>query len=305
MNPVGIFLREPWIEEFVSLEEMVARLLKIGFVYFELPQKHFFTEKEIGFLRNLKEKENIIYSVHSSSPCGLINLTNPNRTSFEFRLEQLFEFAKKIKASLINFDFDSCYKAELTWERKPNLCWRRMYQTLVSRTKLLLGYGKEWGIQVALENADLREPKLFDIVRFGMKAEDFLSLRKDCPAIKLTLDTGHLFLCATRYGFDLFEDFLEPLRSLIIHVHLSSNFGRDTGTGFKDYKKGIGDLHLPLQRGTLPWRQMVKFFLKNGYKGSFLLEIKPEKYKKTLRGILEEVQVSYDLLKSQLESCQS
>jgi len=301
MNRIGILLREPWIEEFSCVEEVTEKLLEIGFSHFELPQKHFFTEKEIDFLKKVKKEKNLIYSIHASCPCGLINLTNPNYLGFELRLEQLFEFAKKIKAELLNFDFDLCYKAELCWERKPNLSWKRMYRTLVSRVRILLDWSKEYGIAVALENADLREPKFFDIVRFGMKSEDFLALKKDCPEIKMTLDIGHLFLCANWFKFDMFKDFLEPISPLIVHTHLCSNFGKDTGWGFKDYKKGIGDLHLPLQKGALPWEKIVKFLLKKGYKGTFLLEIKPESYEKNLKGILQEIEASFALLKDTLE----
>jgi len=299
-NPIGILLREPWIEKFSSIEKVMAKLLPLGFTYFELPQKHYFSEGEITFLRELKKKRNISYTIHSSSPCGLINLTNPNYVNFEVRLEQLFEFARRLGAELINFDLDSCYKDELVWERQPDLCLKRTYQTLVSRVNLLLNYSREYGIAVALENADVRDPKRFNIIRLGMVAEDFLKILRDCPDIRLTLDTGHLYLAARWFGFDLFKDFLVPLAPFIIHTHFSSNFGRDDGTGFKDYHKGIGDLHLPLQEGTLPWGEIVDFLLQQNYPGAFLLEIKPENNRKTLSEILRAVEVSFNLLKERI-----
>lgn len=49
VNRIGILLREPWIETLSCVEEMIEKLLGIGFSHFELPQKHFFTEKEIDF----------------------------------------------------------------------------------------------------------------------------------------------------------------------------------------------------------------------------------------------------------------
>jgi len=303
MNRIGILLREPWIEKFSCLEEMIKKLLIIGFSHIELPQKHFFPEKEIGFLRRIKKEKNISYSVHASCPCGLINLTNPNYLNFEFRAEQLFEFSRKIEATLINFDFDLCYKTELCWAKTPNSAWQRMYQTLTSRINFLLNQSQETKIEIAFENADVREPEFLDIVRFGMKPGDFLTLKKDCPEIKITLDIGHLFLEANWFHFDMFKDFLEPLFPLIIHTHLSSNFGKDNGFGFKDYQKGIGDLHLSLQKGILPWRKIVRFLLNHGYQGSFLLEIGPEIYQKNLTGILEEIKISYDLLNSFLRDC--
>lgn len=299
-NPIGILLREPWIEKFSSIERIMERLLPLGFTYFELPQKHYFSEKEMDFLGGLRKDRDISYTVHSSSPCGLINLVNPNYVNFEVRLEQLFEFAKRIGAELINFDLDSCYKAELVWEREPNLCWKRTYQTLISRVNLLLNYSQEYGIPAALENADVRDPQLFNIIRLGMVGEDFLKILKDCPDIRLTLDIGHLYLSASWFDFDLFKDFLEPLALFVIHTHLSSNFGRDDGTGFKDYKKGIGDLHLPLQEGTLPWGKIVDFLLERDYRGVFLLEIKPENNRETLAEILHGVEISFNLLQERI-----
>lgn len=110
MNRIGALLREPWIEKFSCVEEIIEKLLEIGFSHLELPQKHFFTEKEIDFLKKIKKGSHLFYPRFLS--LGFINLTNPNYLNFEFRTERLFKFAKKIEASLLNFGFDHCYKSE-------------------------------------------------------------------------------------------------------------------------------------------------------------------------------------------------
>lgn len=78
----------------------------------------------------------------------------------------------------------------------------------------------------------------------------------DRPSIRATIDFSHAFLNAADRGFDALAS-LEALAPLARHLHVHDSFGvpktfgaynRGEAIGF-----GIGDLHLPPGRGTLPW----------------------------------------------------
>ena len=84
------------------------------------------------------------------------------------------------------------------------------------------------------------------------------------PAVGVCIDTGHSNIGASRGGFD----FLGGIRQLAPHVftfHLHDNFGTwaspHLGLNHKSpesWALGLGDLHLPLGWGTIPFGKMLR-----------------------------------------------
>jgi len=83
----------------------------------------------------------------------------------------------------------------------------------------------------------------------------------DHPAIRATIDFSHVFLNGAERGFNALAE-LHALAPLTRHLHIHDSFAvpRTMGTynrgeaiGF-----GLGDLHLPPGRGTLPWEALAK-----------------------------------------------
>jgi sugar phosphate isomerase/epimerase len=77
----------------------------------------------------------------------------------------------------------------------------------------------------------------------------------DHPAVGVCLDVGHASLAAGFFGFDLVEE-CAAIAGLVRHVHLHDNLQRTNLTGEPQVSEhtvyGMGDLHLPPGRGTIP-----------------------------------------------------
>jgi sugar phosphate isomerase/epimerase len=79
----------------------------------------------------------------------------------------------------------------------------------------------------------------------------------DHPHVRATLDVGHAYLMANALG----QDYPETLRTLaphVAHVHMQDQFGRSIGLPHfyspgERLAYGMGDLHLPLGWGDLPF----------------------------------------------------
>ncbi|GMG83880.1 TIM barrel protein [Paralimibaculum aggregatum] len=83
----------------------------------------------------------------------------------------------------------------------------------------------------------------------------------DHPNIRATIDFSHVFLNAAERGFDPMEE-LEELAPLAAHLHVHDSFALPRS--FSPYSRseailfGIGDLHLPPGRGSLPWERLAR-----------------------------------------------
>lgn len=148
-------------------------------------------------------------------------------------------------------------------------------------------YAARSGIRICVENIEI------DHIR------NVLEFVRDigCESVGMTLDLGHAFLAAHRFGFD----FLEAVRlaePLVKHIHLSDNFGRFEEarlTGYERYKAipyrrlvslGKGDLHLPPGWGEVPLREALA--LLEGYEGVVILEYYSHRYREEADEILRE-----------------
>ena len=81
----------------------------------------------------------------------------------------------------------------------------------------------------------------------------------DHPNVKACFDVSHGFINATLLGADFLEE-AEALAPYAKHVHVHDSFGRPkdmtTYTQSESLAFGLGDLHLPVGWGTIPWDQL-------------------------------------------------
>lgn len=85
--------------------------------------------------------------------------------------------------------------------------------------------------------------------------------RIDHPHVRATLDVGHAYLMATTLGQDYAET-LRTLAPLVGHIHMQDQFGRAIGlpqfySPGERLAYGMGDLHLPLGWGDIPFEQVM------------------------------------------------
>jgi|Deesub1362B_J571_1020462.scaffolds.fasta_scaffold03228_2 sugar phosphate isomerase/epimerase len=113
--------------------------------------------------------------------------------------------------------------------------------------------------------------------------------------VGMTLDVGHAFLSAHRFGDDFLSS-IELAAPLVKHLHITDNFGKFEEArlrGYEQYKRipysnllklGKGDLHLPPGWGAIPLDEVLKRL--PDYRGIFMLEYYFHRYKPYNREIL-------------------
>ena len=83
----------------------------------------------------------------------------------------------------------------------------------------------------------------------------------DHPAVGICLDVGHAALASRVFAFDYIEE-CAIIAPLVRHVHLHDNLMKSNLTGEPPVSEspvyGLGDLHLPPGRGTIPLRDLFE-----------------------------------------------
>ncbi len=122
----------------------------------------------------------------------------------------------------------------------------------------------ELGVTIAVENYYPERPILRGAVYDysvwpSQLAEQIQTV--DHPAVGICLDVGHAALAAGFFGFDFIEE-CAAIASLVRHVHLHDNLQRTNLTGEPQVSEhtvyGLGDLHLPPGRGTIPLEDLFR-----------------------------------------------
>jgi len=115
----------------------------------------------------------------------------------------------------------------------------------------------------------------------------------DEDSVKICADFAHSYINACTLGYD----FLRPIqmaKPLIRHAHVNDNFGKGRPGSAPPYIEampmGIGDLHLPVGWGTIPYKDVFKTMA--GYDGVYILELQQrfiEDGPGMLKGALEDL----------------
>ena len=116
----------------------------------------------------------------------------------------------------------------------------------------------ELGLTIAVENYYPEQPILrgavYDYSVWPRQLAEQIST-VDHPAVGICLDVGHAALAAGFFGFDFIEE-CAAVAPLVRHIHLHDNLQRTNLTGVPAVSEhtvyGMGDLHLPPGRGTIP-----------------------------------------------------
>ena len=139
----------------------------------------------------------------------------------------------------------------------------------------------ELGVTIAVENYYPERPivrgAIYDYsVWPSQLAEQIFAV--DHPAVGICLDVGHAALAAGFFGFDFIEE-CGATASLVRHLHLHDNLQRTNVTGEPQASEhtvyGLGDLHLPPGRGTIPLGDMFRRMI-FPQKPSCCVELSPE-----------------------------
>jgi len=251
----------------------------VGYDYVEVPADAidviFRGKLNLGRLQLLKEvlaQFKFRYTLHAPLALDL-----RARDDYELQLDLFsssLELAAEIGAEVLVYHYGR--------KSHDSLLEERLLQGVIQ----MADYARELGVVICVENIEI--DTIQNVVDFVQEVG-----RKN---VKMTLDLGHGYLAATRFGFD----FLEAVRiaaPLVGHLHLSDNFGHFEETRLTSYELykqipyrrrlalGKGDLHLPPGWGKVPWEEALG--LLGDYQGVLILEYYHHRYIPEAREILQ------------------
>ncbi len=134
------------------------------------------------------------------------------------------------------------------------------------------------GITLAVENINPR------ITYLMQQPEDLFLTARKVPEVRFCLDIGHLWISSLIHNFNYLETIdriLETRRVITTHLH------NNHSTAGKP--ESVADDHLSLDRGELPYREVVELLMRKG-PGRFIVEAKERP--------MENLQILRDLLQS-------
>ena len=233
-----------------GLEEAIKTVTDFNFKVFELwcdhPLVYPILEGKAGYkiLLTLREKYGISYTVHA--PPHDVNIASINEG---IRRESLRQILRSIE---IAYNVDSpivtLHPGRLTTRKVP----REVYiRNAIDSLNEIADYAERYGVKVGVENMECN-PQQF-LVDPTIVREVVESVNS--KLLGVTLDIAHANTCGDPIGY------IEELKDLIIHVHLSNNFGGD-----------IGKVHLPLNMGNMNVELVLRKLHSIGYKGVIVLE---------------------------------
>ena len=199
----------------------------------------------------------LAYTVHAPLEVNLMDLTSPGLQRNV--LDASLRFAKVIGAEVV-----VCHAGQRLGARDAR---HSMGEQLSAERWALRAAGdlaEELGVTIAVENYYPERPILrgavYDYSVWPSQLAEQISA-VDHPAVGICLDVGHAALAAGFFGFDLIEQCC-AIAPLVRHVHLHDNLQKTNLTGEPPVSEhtvyGLGDLHLPPGRGTIPLEDLLR-----------------------------------------------
>ena len=202
-------------------------------------------------------RADLAYTVHAPLEVNLMDLTSPGLQRDV--LDASLRFAKVIGAEVV-----VCHAGQRVGARDAR---HSMGDQLAAERSALREAGDlagELGVTIAVENYYPERPivrgAVYDYSVWPSRLADQISA-VDHPAVGICLDVGHAALAAGFFGFDLIGE-CGTIASLVRHVHLHDNLQRTNLLGEPPVSEhpvyGLGDLHLPPGRGTIPLEELFR-----------------------------------------------
>jgi len=199
----------------------------------------------------------LAYTVHAPLEVNLMDLTSHGLQRDV--LDASLRFAKGIGAEVV-----VCHAGQRVGTRDAR---HSMGDQLSAERSALREAGDlagELGVTIAVENYYPERPILrgavYDYSVWPSQLAEQISA-VDHPAVGICLDVGHAALAAGFFGFDFIEE-CSAVAALVRHVHLHDNLQRTNLTGEPQVSEhtvyGLGDLHLPPGRGTIPLEDLFR-----------------------------------------------
>ena len=199
----------------------------------------------------------LAYTVHAPLEVNLMDLTSPGLQRDV--LDASLRFAKVIGAGVV-----VCHAGQRVGARDARHSMEAQLSAERSALREAGNLAEELGVTIAVENYYPEWPivrgAVYDYSVWPSRLADQISA-VDHPAVGICLDVGHAALAAGFFGFDLIGE-CGAIASLVRHVHLHDNLQRTNLSGEPPVSEhtvyGLGDLHLPPGRGTIPLEELFR-----------------------------------------------
>ncbi len=266
-----------------KLEGELEFFEKVGFEYVEVPpagldviMKGKLIKSRVDKVKSILSKFNFRYTVHAPDVVNLRRLTNPLHRKV---LEASAMFAANIGAENVVYH---CGKSsdEIDFSEKQQR--RAEEQALRSVAEI----AEKHDITIGVEN--LISHSIEEVIEV-IKAVNH-------PSVRMTLDIAHLFISANYHGWNYLEEIKKAL-PYTVELHVSDTFG-EAQERYKDIPDfegfrlmyGIGDLHLPIGYGDIPFADVSRIIFESDFSGVVILEINNlNKYIEEYRDSLEKM----------------
>ena len=202
-------------------------------------------------VRELLLETGLAYTVHAPLEVNLMDLSSHGLQRDV--LDASLRFANHIGAEVL-----VCHAGQRLGARDARHSIRDQLSAERSALRDAGDLAGELGVTIAVENYYPEQPILrgavYDYSVWPSQLAEQISA-VDHPAVGICLDVGHAALAAGVFGFDYLEE-CAAVAPLVRHVHLHDNLQRTNLAGEPPVSEhavyGLGDLHLPPGRGTIP-----------------------------------------------------
>ncbi len=112
-------------------------------------------------------------------------------------------------------------------------------------------------------------------------------------SIRMCYDFAHSYMNSKKFGYDFLRS-IQLAKPYIRHAHVNDNFGKGKPESAPPYIEamplGIGDLHLPIGWGTIPYEDVFRVMA--GYDDIYILELQERFFENgysMLKGVLQDL----------------
>jgi sugar phosphate isomerase/epimerase len=208
-------------------------------------------------VQDLLLQAELAYTVHAPLEVNLMDLTSPGL--HRDVLDASLRFAKAIGAVVM-----VCHAGQRVGTRDARHSIGEQLSAERAALRVAGDLAGELGVTIAVENYYPERPilrgEIYDYSVWPSQLAEQISA-VDHPAVGICLDAGHAALAANFFGFDLVEECC-AIAPLVSHVHLHDNLQKTNLTGEPQVSEhtvyGLGDLHLPPGRGTIPLEDLFR-----------------------------------------------
>jgi len=245
-----------------ALDAVLAKLVASGCTHAELSPSHMFVtlggrdnEARIARIAAICARHDLAYTLHA--PVAVNFMEEVHAELHQAVLRSVLSFGARIGASLAVIHPGRVHPHADRAARQHLLAVER--DQMLRAADMAGRLGLAIGMENLAPNGAMGSGKAWSYALDPRAlAEQIASI--DHPAVCGTLDFGHGWVSASMLGFD-YADAVRSFAPFVGHLHITDNFGvpatYDQVDGLEIVAYGMGDLHLPIGWGSVPYETIL------------------------------------------------